>query len=118
MLHAAYNDVRAAVLNYHLLDRINRELGADFSARAFAHHAAYDVSKGRAEMQLKSQRAQTVTIGSHVFDFGAGEAIHTVGASKYEVEEFQTMAREAGFNPERVWLDAERQYSIHGLTAA
>jgi dimethylhistidine N-methyltransferase len=117
VMHAAYNDPRAAEISLNLLSRINRELGAGFAPQGFAHHAVYDVAKGRVEMQIRSLRAQTVTIGSHVFDFETGETIHTATASKYAVEEFQAVAREAGFNPEKVWLDAERQFSIHGLSA-
>jgi L-histidine Nalpha-methyltransferase len=118
VLHAAYNDRTAAAFNLHLLARANEELGADFDLKAFAHHAVYDVAKGRIDMQIRAQRAQTVAIGGHLFDFESGEIAHTASASKYAVEEFQELAREAGFNPERVWVDAERQFSIHGLSAA
>jgi L-histidine N-alpha-methyltransferase len=117
VLHAAYNDAKGicAKFNLNLLERMKRELGADFKPKAFAHHAVYDAAKGRIEMHIKAKRAQTVTIGSHAYDIAEGELIHTGIASKYEVEEFQTMAREAGFNPEKVWVDADRQFSVHGL---
>jgi dimethylhistidine N-methyltransferase len=120
VLHAAYNDAQGltAELNLNLLARINRELGADFRRAGFAHHAFYDAADGRVEMQLRSLRPQTVTIGGNVFDFREGETIRTLSACKYRVEEFQDLARRAGFNPERVWIDAEKLFSMHGLTAA
>lgn len=120
VLHAAYNDSQGlcAKFNLNLLARVNRELGADFKPQAFNHHAVYDAGKGRIEMHIKSKRAQTATFGTHVFDFADGELIHTGVASKYTVEEFQAVAREAGFNPERVWVDADRLFSIHGLSVS
>jgi dimethylhistidine N-methyltransferase len=120
VLHAAYNDAQGITgkFNLNLLERMNRELGADFKPQQFAHHAVYDSARGRIEMHIKSKRAQSATIINHVFDFAEGENIHTATASKYTVEEFQNMAREAGFNPAKVWVDAERQFSVHGLSVA
>jgi dimethylhistidine N-methyltransferase len=117
VLHAAYNDAQgiSARFNLNLIERMNRELGAGFKAEAFAHHAAYDAAKGRVEMHVRSKRAQTAAVGSHVFDFTEGEDIHTAVAAKYEAEEFQALAREAGFAPDKVWVDADRLYSVHGL---
>jgi dimethylhistidine N-methyltransferase len=119
VLHAAYNDAQGinARLNLNLIERMNRELGAGFRPEAFAHHAVYDAAKGRVEMHIRSKRAQTATVGSHAFDFADGEDIHTAVAAKYDAEEFQALAREAGFAPEKVWVDAERLYSVHGLAA-
>ena len=50
MLHAAYNDSRGvtAAFNLNLLARINRELGADFDLRRFAHYAFYN-ARARAD---------------------------------------------------------------------
>lgn len=117
VLHAAYNHAQAAALNLNLLTRINFGLNANFDLNGYTHHALYDVARGRVELQIKSLRAQAVTIGGHRFNFGAGEAIHTATASKYALEEIQALAKQAGFNPARVWLDAERQFSIHGFSA-
>jgi dimethylhistidine N-methyltransferase len=120
VLHAAYNDAQGltAEFNLNLLHRINRELRADFRLTGFAHHAFYDAAGGRVQMELRSLRQQTVTIGANVFDFPEGETIRTLCACKYGVEEFQDLARRAGFNPEQVWIDPEKRFSVHGLTAA
>jgi dimethylhistidine N-methyltransferase len=118
VLHAAYNDAQAAARNLNLLTRINFDLNADFDLNGYAHHALYDVAKGRVELQIKSLRAQTVSISGQLFDFAAAEAIHTANASKYALEEIPALAKQVGFNAERVWLDAERQFSIHGFSAS
>lgn len=118
-LHAAYNDAQGvtAAFNLNLLTRINRELGGDFDVTAFAHHAFYDETQGRIEMHLRSLREQSVNVAGRRFDFRAGETIHTENSCKYTVEEFQHLARGAGFAPAHYWLDAERLFAIHYLVA-
>jgi dimethylhistidine N-methyltransferase len=119
-LHSAYNDAQGvtAAFNLNLLTRINRELAGNFDVAAFEHHAFYDVAKGRIEMHLRSLRRQTVSVAGHVFEFGESETIHTENSCKYAVEEFQQLAREAGFTPAQCWCDAERLFSIHYLVNA
>jgi len=119
-LHAAYNDAQGvtAAFNLNLLARINRELGGDFDLAAFEHHAFYDTIEGRIEMHLRSMREQTVKVAGHAFLFRRGETIHTENSCKYAVEEFQQVARDAGFTPVRCWCDAEKLFSIHYLVAA
>jgi dimethylhistidine N-methyltransferase len=117
ILHAAYNDAQGvtAAFNLNVLERINRELGADFDVTQFEHRARYDPHAGRVEMHLVSGSDHTVTVGAHEFRFSAGETIHTENSYKYSVEEFQALARQAGFIPEHCWLDPERLFSIHYL---
>jgi dimethylhistidine N-methyltransferase len=117
LLHAAYNDARGvtAAFNLNLLRRINRELGADFEPRRFAHYAFYDPAAGRIEMHLVALEAHTVRIGKYRFPFRRGESIHTENSYKYSVEEFQALAASAGWRPRRVWTDARGLFSVHGL---
>ena len=119
VLHAAYNDAKGvtAAFNLNLLARVNRELGADFRLNRFAHYAFFDPALARIEMHLVSLEAQTVDVGDYRFAFEPGETIHTENSYKYSVEEFQRLARRAGFRSARVWLDAKRQFALHGLTA-
>lgn len=118
LLHAAYNDARGitAEFNLNLLARINRELGADFDLSAFRHHAFYNAGAGRIEMHLVSLRAQRVTLDGRSFDFRPGETIHTENSYKYSVEEFQQLARSAGFEPAAYWTDTQRLFAVHYLT--
>jgi len=118
ILDAAYNDSQGitAEFNLNLLARINRELDADFDVSAFRHHAFYDADLGRIEMHLVSSREQKVAVGGRVFSFRAGETIHTENSHKYSVAEFQALARDAGFAPERCWVDPANLFSVHYLS--
>lgn len=116
-LDAAYNDSSGvtAAFNLNLLERINRELGADFDLPAFRHRAFYDEAGGRIEMHLVSVKAQTVTIGGRSIAFREGETIHTENSCKYSVREFQDLARSAGLSPVECWMDPEQLFGVHYL---
>lgn len=118
ILHAAYNDAQGitAAFNLNVLQRMNRELGADFDLNAFAHRAFYDTEAGRIEMHLAAKREQQVRIRQETFSFRSGETIHTENSYKYSIAEFQALARASGFLPERYWLDPSRLFSVHHLT--
>jgi dimethylhistidine N-methyltransferase len=118
-LHAAYNDSAGvtAAFNLNLLERINRELGGDFDLDAFDHYAFYNPLAHRIEMHLVSRRAQTVRVAGRTFFFAAGESLHTENSYKFDVDEFQDTAREAGFSPDGLWLDDERLFGVHLLRA-
>jgi len=120
LLHAAYNDAQGvtAAFNLNLLARANRELGAGFDLRRFAHYAYYDPAQGRIEMHLVSLARQAVTLGDYRFEFEVGESIHTENSCKYSVEEFAALAAAAGFRAERVWTDRRGWFALFGLAAA
>ncbi len=114
-LHAAYNDAQGvtAAFNLNLLDRINRELGANFDLETFRHWAFYNEARGRIEMHLGSLRNQDVSVAGQRFHFERDETIHTENSYKYRVVEFQQLASDAGFCPEDVWTDSARRFSVH-----
>ena len=118
-LDAAYADSQGvtARFNLNLLQRINRELGADFQVNRFRHKAFYDPVQGRVEMHLESLVSQIVDVAGQRFDFAPGETIHTEISCKYSVAEFQELGRRAGFSPEKVWTDPEQLFSVHGMVA-
>ncbi len=117
-LRAAYNDKAGvtAEFNLNVLERLNRELGADFHVEKFCHRAVYDEEKGRIEMRLVSTVPQHVHIAGEELDFAKDEYIITEHSYKYSVEEFHALARQAGFEPKRVWCDEDRLFSVHYLT--
>jgi uncharacterized SAM-dependent methyltransferase len=106
-----------AAFNLNLLARINRELGADFDLKRFAHYAFYNAALGRIEMHLVSLKSQTVRIGRHRFAFDAGESIHTENSYKYSIEGFGALAAQAGFAAKIAWTDRKGLFALHGLTA-
>ncbi len=119
VLHAAYNDAEqvTAAFNLNLLERINRELDADFDLSAFEHCAFYNHREGRIEMHLVSSRAQSVLVDGEEIHFSPGESVHTENSYKFAIEEFQDLAMACGFEPIRVWTDRENLFSLHYLTA-
>ena len=116
-LEAAYDDAKGvtARFNLNLLERINRELEGDFDVACFAHRAIYDQELKRIEMHLVSRARQTVHVLGHCFHFAAGESIHTENSYKYSVDQFQALARGAGWQPAGLWMDANRDFSVHEL---
>ena len=118
VLHAAYNDSRGvtAAFNLNVLERANRELGADFDLRRFSHYAFYNAAIGRIEMHLIALEKQSVKVGRHRFSFERGESIHTENSYKYSVESFRALAANAGFRQEKCWMDRGGLFALHGLS--
>jgi dimethylhistidine N-methyltransferase len=113
----AYNDRQglSAAFNRNLLARINRELGADFDLRAFAHRADYVREKERVEIYLDSLRAQIVRIDGVEFAFNEGEALHTEYSYKYSLEHFHHLTSRAGFRLVAQWSDPYGYFAIQYL---
>ena len=120
VLIPAYDDAAGvtAAFNLNLLARINRELGGNFDLGRFRHMIRYDAIKGRIEMHLESVCDQVVTVGSHSYRFRAGETIHTENSHKFTIDEFQSLARKAGWQAQHVWTDERRFFSVHDLVAS
>ena len=114
ILEAAYNDSRGvtAKFNLNLLARINRELGGDFQLRNWEHRAVYNPAQGRIEMNLISQKDQSVHIGSRRFVFEAGEKIVTEFSYKHTPDGFAELGRAAGFEFDELWTDDARLFGV------
>lgn len=97
----AYNDKEGitAAFNLNLLERINRELGADFNISTFQHYQTYDPIDGGCRSYLVSGTDQKVDIGGEVISFEANEPIAVEISRKYTPLEIDQMAIETGFAP-------------------
>lgn len=115
-LRAAYDDAAGvtARFNRNLLDRINRDLGADFVVDQFRHESRYNPQHHRVEMHLVSQADQMVTIpvAGVAVRFAAGESIHTENSHKYTPELLAELAHRSGFVEEAAWTDAAGQFRV------
>jgi len=113
VIEAAYNDSLGvtAAFNLNILRRLN-EIGADFDLSGFRHDAPYVEAEGRIEMHLVSQREQSVRIGDATIDFAPDERIVTEHSHKYDLEQFEDMARFAGFRLSHHWSDAQERFSV------
>jgi L-histidine N-alpha-methyltransferase len=120
-LLAAYDDELGvtAAFNLNLLARVNRELGADFDLREFAHLATINREARSVEMHLLSKRRQTVSIPAAevVVEFLEGETIWTESSHKYSIDEVVETTRQAGFRCEAQWIDEEWPFAENLLVA-
>jgi dimethylhistidine N-methyltransferase len=112
---AAYDDSIGvtAAFNLNLLSRMNRELGANFDARAFAHEVRWIEKERRIEMHLVSRRAQRVFITclESAFDFDEGETIWTESSHKFTEIELEKFAYAGGFQPVKTWVDSHWRFA-------
>ena len=117
VLHAAYNDAQGvtAAFNLNVLERANRELGANFKLHQFDHSAFYNAPEQRIEMHLISNCRQTVRVGDVVFPFEAGESLHTENSYKFSIDGLQRLAKRAGLQPGPVWTDPQHWFCLQWL---
>jgi L-histidine N-alpha-methyltransferase len=115
-LEAAYDDSQGVTgrFNLNLLERINRELGADFRLTQFAHKAIYSSAQQRIEMSLVSVTDQVVHIpaANLIASFAKGEMIHTENSHKYTLEGLHALADRAGFVEEAGWTDSQKRFRV------
>lgn len=119
ILEAAYNDAAGvtAAFNLNLLERMRRELGASVEPSRFRHRAFFDTQASRIEMHLVSDCRQTLVLDQHRFEFAPGETLHTENSCKYARDDFQALARRAGYRPRAVWSDDDELFSVHYLAS-
>ncbi|MFO0960449.1 MAG: L-histidine N(alpha)-methyltransferase [Isosphaeraceae bacterium] len=119
ILERAYNDSAGvtAAFNRNLLARIDRELGGDFRAASFRHHAFYNAERSRIEMHLVSDVPRRVRVAGEAFDFLAGESIHTENSYKYDADELAARATGCGLRLDERWTDARGYFAVLYLTA-
>jgi dimethylhistidine N-methyltransferase len=101
LLMQAYDDKDGITreFNLNLLQRINRELQADFDVSQFQHYATYNVYTGAMESYLLSLKQQCVTIKAlnRCFYFDEIEPIHVEYSHKYLLKHIHELAHHCGF---------------------
>jgi len=109
---AAYNDKEGITkrFNLNLLERINRELNADFDIAQFDHYATYDPETGACKSYLVSLSDQTVHIGDERIRFAKDEYVYMEISQKFTIAQTEQMAREAGFTPIRELFDSKQWF--------
>ncbi|GAA0259342.1 L-histidine N(alpha)-methyltransferase [Rhodanobacter caeni] len=120
LIEAAYNDRAGitAAFTLNMLARLNREIGSDFVLSQFSHRAHYNPMAGRIETHIVSRCAQQVKIGRAHVAFREDEAIQVEYSCKYSLEDFSALAERAGLAVERVWMDAQKMFSVQYLVRA
>jgi L-histidine Nalpha-methyltransferase len=109
VINRAYNDSRGvtAAFNLNMLERLNRELNANFPIADFEHRAFYNREQHRIEMHLVARRALDVTIPEiGKISFLKGETIRTELSYKYDRATLEDILGAAGLSMER-WMPAD-----------
>ncbi len=107
-----------ASFHRHVLERVRDELGADLDPDDFRHEAPVFDDPWRTEAHMVARRALAVRVGGRVFRFAAGEGVRTDVSHKWSPTAFAALARRAGWEPVRAWVDAPALFSLHLLRAA
>ncbi|MES2119953.1 MAG: L-histidine N(alpha)-methyltransferase [Pseudomonadota bacterium] len=113
-LLAAYDDAGGvtAEFNLNLLERINRELGADIPVDAFRHEARWNDILSRIEMHLVATRAVDFSIVGKSFHFDEGASIHSENSHKYERRGARLLLLAGGWTPIAEWSDEADDFAI------
>lgn len=110
----AYNDSFGVTkaFNLNLLDRINRELGANFDRPNFDHYPTYDPVSGEARSYIVSLKEQDVYFESSdtTIHFDQWEFIHTEISKKYSLTEIENLGQKAGFKISKHFLDCKHYF--------
>jgi len=109
VIHRAYNDSKGvtAAFNLNILERLNRELNADFPIDAFEHRASYSTQHHRVEMHLVARRPVKVMIPEiGEISFSEGESVQTELSYKYDRAAIEDILGQAGLKMEK-WMPAE-----------
>lgn len=110
---AAYNDKGGITkkFNLNLLERINRELNANFDLSQFDHYPIYDPETGSCKSYLISLTDQTVTInGGEPIHFLKNEHIFMEISQKYTVSQADQLAKVAGFKTDGHFCDKKQWF--------
>lgn len=110
----AYSDPHGhtAAFNLNLLQRINRELDADFNLSNFKHLETYDKESGATKSFLMSQQKQKVHLAilDEELSFEKGESIFMEISQKYDESMIQRLASKAGFVLKQNFYDSRKYY--------
>jgi dimethylhistidine N-methyltransferase len=119
VLNAAYNDAQGvtAQFNLNILRHLNHLGKGNFNLEHFEHHAFFNAEKSRIEMHLLSKYDQVVSLFGEGLSFKKDEAIVTEYSYKFEPESFAEFVKEAGFESEHCWTDANQNFALFWLQA-
>lgn len=114
VLERAYNDSEGitAEFNLNLIDRINREFELNLNKSDFKHIAFYNEENGRIEMHIEVRRDMNINLDGNNIYFREGELIHTENSYKYDVNEFNNLAKKNHLEVEKIWIDQRKYFSL------
>lgn len=113
-LIAAYDDRQGvtARFNLNLIERINREIGADMPREAFRHLVRWNAEWRRIEMHLEALEDVEFTVGGCGFSMRRGETIHTENSHKYSPGSARMLLQAGGWEPTHIWTDPRENFML------
>ena len=103
--------------NMNLLERLNRELGANFDLDQWVFHQAYNPITGSRRTYLVSCVEQEVTFGAmnnFTVTMGEWEPVWTAVSNKYDTKQLEELAAKTGFRVVKNFYD-ERKYFVDSV---
>ena len=114
IIERAYNDTQGVTrrFNLNMLERLNRELGANFKVDDFVHYPYYDPQTGAARSFLVSCKAQEVFIKTlnRSIKFQPWETIRTEISQKYDLLMIEKLVSESGMEIVDLFFDADQHF--------
>lgn len=111
---SAYNDKQGITkaFNLNLLERMNRELGANFSLEDFSHFPTYDPVSGETKSYLISKKDQTIHFSklNEEIEFSYSEPIFMEISKKYDLKELKQIAEETNFEIVEHFYDCKHYF--------
>ena len=109
---AAYNDAAGITkaFNLNLLERMNRELSANFDIDCFDHYPTYDPITGECRSYIISLQKQQVQVGGSTIYFEENEPIYMELSQKYTLAEIIKLADDTGFKPVDMIFDKNKWF--------
>ncbi|BDD06249.1 L-histidine N(alpha)-methyltransferase [Aureibacter tunicatorum] len=115
IIQNAYNDPDGITkrFNLNLLERMNREFGADFNIQSFSHYPFYDPISGSMKSYLISEEKQIVTFKHLNWQFALekDECIFTEVSQKYSFDDIEELASKSGFKIINNFIDSEGYFT-------
>ncbi len=115
ILYKAYNDSQGltADFNLNLLERLNRDYGANFDLEKFKHIEIYNPGLGAMESYLLSMEKQKVFVEDLELEvtFQENELLHTENSYKYTEEEIKELIKDTGLRSQIFYFDKKRYFT-------
>lgn len=111
----AYDDRQGITkqFNLNLLERMNRELGADFIISNYDHFPFYNPITGITSSQIISLKNQSVQFADgFTVTFNAYEAIHTEISKKFFWSDIEEIANKSKMHIAKTYFDNQKEYAF------
>ena len=113
-LERAYDDSEGVTQKFtlNLLERMNKELAADFDIAKFRHVSMFNTQKSRIEIYIESLADQAVEVAGETFAFVKGDRVRTEYSYKYTPGSFAQLLEKSGWHLKQTWMDPKGWFGV------